>query len=441
MADRIVCPVARRRRDRGLPGRATRRPLLRRARQVRWLSRRARQIRWLSRPAKQRSIRFGRRRGKFGVGLARATRAGCCLRRGRVRHWRWRRRRRGVARRGPQHNAHRFGVCRPQIRLQRQRLLEQPADGFGHRGIDLMRRPQRVGSPARVGQQAHRRLHRQHVGRQTVQRGAKGVQIAACVGAGAFDLLRWRVALGVGQQAALGGGRRTFASEALGQAEVQQHDRAVGFKLDILRLDVAMHDRRLQRVQIVQHVEHLVAPGQHLLERVRRAALGQLLGQIATTHKLHHQILPVGSREMVDHRGQRRVLKVGQQAGFALELAADAVADAQQPLERNTPAEALVDSLIYRAEAALTDQVVDAIALLHDAAGRKHVHARYLVLRKRDITGTPGRREHLRALYRCSGAVCRSHPRAPGTRLRCRLWRSAHRLCRYMPRDAAVCLR
>ena len=97
-------------------------------------------------------------------------------------------------------------------------------------------------------------------GKQVVQGGAEGVQVALRLGHAAV-LLGGRVALGADHRALA-----VRAVQAAGDAEVDQHDAVVGGDHHVGGLHVAEHDwLGLMGVEVAQHVADLNAPAGHLL--------------------------------------------------------------------------------------------------------------------------------------------------------------------------------
>src|ERR1051325_1764519 len=78
-------------------------------------------------------------------------------------------------------------------------------------------------------------------------------------------------------------------------------------QLQILRFNIAVNNRRLLRVQIVERIEQLVGPLHHVVQGKRAALLLEHLFQVRAGDKLHDEKLPGPFREVVDHAGQRRV--------------------------------------------------------------------------------------------------------------------------------------
>src|SRR5581483_1650154 len=106
--------------------------------------------------------------------------------------------------------------------------------------------------------------------------------------------------------------------------EIEQDDFAARRQLQVLRLDVAMHNGRLMRMHILKRVEQMVSPAQHVVNRKRRViALLQQFRQILARNELHHQKLPLAFGKVVGDVRERRVTQAVKQAGLALERLAE----------------------------------------------------------------------------------------------------------------------
>ncbi len=94
---------------------------------------------------------------------------------------------------------------------------------------------------------------------------------------------------------------------ALCEAEVEQDDLAARRELQVLRLDVAVHDRRVLGVQVVERVEQAVGPAEDLLDGKSPAARLEQRREVASRDELHHQELVGVDAEVVHHHGERRM--------------------------------------------------------------------------------------------------------------------------------------
>src|SRR5687768_4319018 len=126
-----------------------------------------------------------------------------------------------------------------------------------------------------------------------IKRGAERIQITARVGAESLNLFERRVVWRVAKNA--GGSRhaRDVAGLAFCEAKVKEDDLSTRRDFQVLRLDVAMDDLWILRVQVVERVEQLIRPGQHLIRRKRSALAHHLLRQIVARNELHDEKLTV----------------------------------------------------------------------------------------------------------------------------------------------------
>src|SRR2546423_8188252 len=88
------------------------------------------------------------------------------------------------------------------------------------------------------------------------------VEVAARVRARALYLFERRVGGRVADDAR--GQWRRLRRVAFGESEVEKDNLAARAELQVLRFDVAMYDGRRLRVQVVERVEELVGPCEHL---------------------------------------------------------------------------------------------------------------------------------------------------------------------------------
>src|SRR6185503_12413415 len=88
------------------------------------------------------------------------------------------------------------------------------------------------------------------------------------------------------------------------------------------------------------------------------------LRQIVAGNKLHHEELAVAFRKMVTHARQRGMMQTCKQSRLALELFAQTFVGKQRFLQRNGGIETLIDRLVNRAHASLSELPNDAITAL-----------------------------------------------------------------------------
>src|SRR5947209_12213342 len=204
-----------------------------------------------------------------------------------------------------------------------------------------------------------------------VESRAQRVEVTARVCAAALHLLDGRVVERVAEDAARGGDAR-LQGRPLRESEVEQDDLIARQKLQVLRLDVAVYDRRMLRVQVVERVEELIGPSEHLRDGERTAAPFQHLGEVFARNVLHDEELPLALVEVVADARERRVPKVVEESRLALEGFAQVCVVEESFFQRDGPAEAPVCGDVDRAHAALAYLALDGVAILQDCSGGDH---------------------------------------------------------------------
>src|SRR5579859_2166449 len=84
---------------------------------------------------------------------------------------------------------------------------------------------------------------------QMMQGCGQRIEVTAWVSAGPLDLLQWGVVRGVAKNAVCGPAR-LVRDRAFRQPKVQQDDLSFRCKLEVLRLDIPVQDRRLALMEI-----------------------------------------------------------------------------------------------------------------------------------------------------------------------------------------------
>src|ERR1043166_1360051 len=156
--------------------------------------------------------------------------------------------------------------------------------------------------------QSVRRLHRSD---EVVKRRAQSIDVAARVSAESLDLFQRRIVWRVAINARGSCNNRDAACLSLREPEIQQDDLPAASQLKILRLDVAMDNWRVLRVQIIERVEQLISPGQNLVGRKRSLFAGRHLRQVLAGNELHHEKLSVAFREVVANPRECRMMHSG----------------------------------------------------------------------------------------------------------------------------------
>ena len=111
--------------------------------------------------------------------------------------------------------------------------------------------------------------------------------------------------------------------QQLDEAEVDQLDDAPRCQLDVGRLDVAVQDGRILRVQVGQRIAQLRGPAEHVLfgdEGVLAPGFVDQLAQVRARHEIHDQVLPAVLLEVVGDFGQVGVVEAGEDARLPVEL-------------------------------------------------------------------------------------------------------------------------
>ncbi len=202
-------------------------------------------------------------------------------------------------------------------------------------------------------------------GQQLVEQAAHRVQIRAVVGLLAVDLLGGEVGGGADGHAGPGqpGGH---LAQRLGDAEVDDLDRARGGQHHIAGLDVAVHDGVL--VAVLQGLQHL--PGDLDGLRHGHRPVAQHLAQGAALDVLHHQIRLDGAVGAVlahiVHGGHTGVVERGRGVRLALEAGAELRLQRQlggEGLHGDGAAQPVVDRPVDRAHSPLPELLHQLVAL------------------------------------------------------------------------------
>ncbi|MCG3144745.1 MAG: hypothetical protein HONDAALG_02218 [Gammaproteobacteria bacterium] len=242
------------------------------------------------------------------------------------------------------------------VRVQRQGLQEGPVhrrrQAVGEsRGRRHLRALDALGGPGRT-------LAGEHV----INGRAERVDVGAGIGAGAHRLLGRAVAVRhrPAERAGL------FARHRLlGDAEVDEHDPVLIVEQDVSGLQIAMHDGRLLRVHVGEHVAELPHPRRQLRQwhaflRITAAHGLQRAAAAEFEHQVDHAVAD-GAIGDVGHRG---MIELGEYAGLVLVI---------HRLGHFLQRAALVAELhvldqVGRAEAAASQQLHDTVAIVDDGA-------------------------------------------------------------------------
>ncbi len=254
------------------------------------------------------------------------------------------------------------------VPVEKRPQLTQGHAGVGHASLRIrlshaLQRQRQAGielhQPAHVHTHAPERHVSGFAARRHRQTGhAQAVQVAGRKGR-TNELLHWRIA------ERSGAGRRDLgrrSQHGLHRAEVHQPRLACAVDHDVLRRHVAVDHRRRQAVQVVEHLQDLDQPGQHLAF-VHGALAGDHLGQGLAVDELLDQDHAVGrvlaaQHEVVDIVWDVRVIQAAKDRGLALEeLPTLPLLDAVevQRLQRTLKAIGLAPDEPRGAEAALSE--------------------------------------------------------------------------------------
>ncbi len=210
------------------------------------------------------------------------------------------------------------------------------------------------------------------MGQQVVERRPQGEEIGAGVALRLAELLRRGVAARAQHERIA----TLAAFEAPGDAEVNQLDPAGCLvEHDVFRLQVAVDDGWVARMQEGQHPAQLRPPIHHVLLRQRPAVVVEQLAQRPPLDQFHDQEVAVVELEHVGHTRQILVVQRAQQLRFLVELShrLGAVAAGQGRLAHlfHGPTRDIVEAanFVNRAHAALGDEAQNEI-LVVVAAGQ-----------------------------------------------------------------------
>jgi len=175
-------------------------------------------------------------------------------------------------------------------------------------------------------------------------------------------------------------GNRHFPwRQQLDQTKVHQLYQPGRGELQIGGFYIPMHNRRLLSVQVLQGIPNLDSPIQNIF-LVQKALLGRRFGyqraQVVPRYVIHHQIVVIADGKVIRNLGQVGMVQPGKHSGFLQELFAGflqqlgrerrIIADLLDRAE--TPAEAGIFRQIDAAESALTNDAVNAIAVMQKVA-------------------------------------------------------------------------
>jgi hypothetical protein len=155
--------------------------------------------------------------------------------------------------------------------------------------------------------------------------------------------------------------RRSFR-----EAEVQENNPLATIELEILRLDVAMDDRRPVLVQVLEDVEYLIGPLKNEFVVKWLSALLQLPAEIVSGYELHYQELPVVLDEVIGYARQSRMIEAGKQSRFAFKSASHLIVVKKSLFECDDVAEAFVQGLVDGTHSSLPDHLENSVPVLEE---------------------------------------------------------------------------
>src|SRR5207245_2166308 len=179
------------------------------------------------------------------------------------------------------------------------------------------------------------------------------INVAARIRSQTLHLFERRIIRRVAKDARRGCNDGHLSPGTFRQSEIEQDDLAARRQLQVLRLDIAMNNLRLLRVQVIERVAKLIRPTQHFVLRESPLAARLHLKQILARDKLHHQKLAVVFCEMVADARQRLMMKPRKQARLALELLAQSLVSKERFFKSYDGIKPLIDRFVDRAHAAL----------------------------------------------------------------------------------------
>ena len=153
-----------------------------------------------------------------------------------------------------------------------------------------------------------------------------------------------------------------------GQAEVDElHAPALG-QDQVRRLDVAVDDRRVLRVQVRERLGRLGEVGEHARRRQTRSApLAQQPRKVGALHPVHGHDVAVAVEEVLSNQRQRRMRGNREQdAGLVQELVAQPVVAHLADLQRDESVVLAVERLDHVPLAARTERSQHLIAVLDE---------------------------------------------------------------------------
>ena len=135
-------------------------------------------------------------------------------------------------------------------------------------------------------------------------------------------------------------------------------------ELQILRLDVAVNNLRILRMQVVERVQKLIRPGQYLIGRKGALLDCQHMGKIFAGDELHHQKLTLTFSEVIANTRQRGMVHARKQPCFSLKLLPQTLISKERLLQCHSGIKTFVNRLVNRAHSPLTELPYDPIAVL-----------------------------------------------------------------------------
>lgn len=147
------------------------------------------------------------------------------------------------------------------------------------------------------------------------------------------------------------------------EAEVEQDKLAGPRSIDVVRLQIAMDDRRIAAVQIRERTSERYRTAYEFVFRDRFAPV-ERVREVLAFNVLHDEELSGGLRKVVDDDRQRRMPQRGEQARFAFERPVRLRRFGDHPLCGNRIVQPQVDGFVHWTHAAFAERPHDSVTLI-----------------------------------------------------------------------------
>ncbi len=144
-------------------------------------------------------------------------------------------------------------------------------------------------------------------------------------------------------------------------------------QLQVLRLDVAVNDRRILRVQVCQRIEELVGPFENLVGVNRLPRALHHGREVVARNVLHDEESPFPLDEVVHDDRDSTVSEPVEDRGLALERLLEPSSVDDRLLDGNLAAECLINGKVDRAHSTLPEVFLDQVPILEHASSVEHL--------------------------------------------------------------------